>query len=173
MPIEVRKLGPDDLEPVMRLRREALETSPLAFKSSPEDDRLLTPELAREVLEESGDKAVLGLLDGEELVGMVGVLREPKVKRRHRAHVWGTYVAAHARGRGAGRRLIEAAIAVARSWPGVEQVALGVSDTAPEARRLYESCGFRPWGHEPRSLVWEGRSADEIHLILDLDRDPA
>jgi RimJ/RimL family protein N-acetyltransferase len=57
----------------------------------------------------------------------------------------------------------------AREWPGVRQVHLSVTDAAPEARRLYESAGFREWGVEPRSLEAEGRSVSERHLVLELD----
>ena len=72
------------------------------------------------------------------------------------------------RRRGAGSRLLQAAIGQARSWPGVTQVHLSVSTVANEARRIYEGHGFRVWGVEPRALCWEGLAADEIHMILAL-----
>jgi L-amino acid N-acyltransferase YncA len=77
------------------------------------------------------------------------------------------YVSAGARRRGAGRTLIDAAVAQARAW-GVEQVQLGVTDAAPEARRMYEAAGFRTWGRQPRTLQWQGRFVDEAHMALDL-----
>lgn len=60
------------------------------------------------------------------------------------------------------------AIQQSRSWAGVEQVHLAVSEVAQEARRLYERNGFQEWGREPRALCWEGRCADESHMVLDL-----
>lgn len=165
---EIRLLGPDDAEALVLLRREALAGHPLAFGASPEDDRSLSPELVRTSLADPQASAVFGLFTGAEMVGMVGVVRATGLKRRHKAHVWGMYVSTRARGRGAGRSLLEAAIGQARSWPGVEQLQLSVTEAADEARRLYAAAGFREWGRESRSLRWEGEYVDEIHLVLDL-----
>ena len=68
-----------------------------------------------------------------------------------------------------GEALLEAAIAQSRAWPGVLQVQLAVSVTAPAAQRLYERLGFRVWGCEPRSVGWQGRYPDERHMVLHLD----
>ena len=64
--------------------------------------------------------------------------------------------------------LLRTAILQARSWAGVEQAHLAVSEVAGGARRLYERNGFQEWGREPRALCWEGRWADESHMVLDL-----
>ena len=101
-------------------------------------------------------------------MGMVGVIRAARVKVRHKASLWGMYVSPRARGQGAGRALLDAAIGQVRAWPGVEQLELGVTDVAVAARTLYEAAGFRIWGREPRALQWEGRFVDELHLVLDV-----
>jgi GNAT superfamily N-acetyltransferase len=95
-------------------------------------------------------------------------MRESGAKERHRASVWGMYVAPRGRRRGLGRGLLMAALAHARTWTEVEQVNLGVTDAAGPARRLYESAGFRCWGTEPRALRWQGQCLDEHHLTYDL-----
>jgi ribosomal protein S18 acetylase RimI-like enzyme len=163
----VRRLRPEDAASLVALRREALESHPLAFGASIDDDRALSLESVQAALADS-DQAVFGGFEGENLIGMVGVIRATRVKIRHKAHIWGMYVSRHARGKGAGRALLEAAIDQARSWPGVEQLQLGVTDAAVEARKLYEAAGFRIWGREPRALQWEGRFVDELYLVLDL-----
>ena len=167
-PINVKLLDPGCADPLISLRREALETNPLAFGASLQDDKALSAEFLRTSLADPQTSVIMGLFDGEDLVGMVGVVRGTQVKRRHRAGIWGMYVSPRARGRGAGRRLLETAIEAARAWAGVEQVHLTVTETAVEAWRLYESAGFREWGREPRSVLWEGRYVEEIHLVLDL-----
>jgi GNAT superfamily N-acetyltransferase len=164
----VRRLRPEDAPALVSLRRQALDGEPLAFGASVEDDRLLDLEFARALLADSREHAIFGLFLGSDLAGMVGVMRDPKLKRRHTATIWGMYVAPEARGKGRSRALLEAAIEQARRWPGVDQVHLGVSDTATGARRLYETAGFRVWGVEPRALHWQGRYVDEHHLVLDL-----
>jgi GNAT superfamily N-acetyltransferase len=163
----VRRLRAEDAGPLVALRREALETDPMAFGSSIADDRGLSLELVRTSLADHEEQAVFGCLEGDHLRGMVGVMRASKMKQRHTGSVWGMYVTPRARSGGAGRALLNAAIQQAREW-GLVQLQLGVTETALTAKRLYEAAGFRSWGREPRALHWEGRFVDEYHLVLDL-----
>lgn len=165
----IRRLHPEDAASLVSLRREALESHPLAFGASTEDDRGLSLEFMQTSLAVLEGQAVFGSFEGDGLTGMVGVVRASRVKIRHKAHIWGMYVSPRARGKGAGRALLEAAIGQARAWPGVEQLHLSVTDAAVAAGRLYESAGFRIWGRESRSLQWDGRFVDELHLVLDLE----
>jgi RimJ/RimL family protein N-acetyltransferase len=82
--------------------------------------------------------------------------------------IWGMYVTPAARGRGVGATILRAAVERARSWPGIAQVHLSVTETSKEATRLYASEGFREWGVEPRALHWDGRFVAEHHMVLDL-----
>ena len=166
--LNFRFLVPEDAEALTVLRKEALESHPLAFGASIQDDKSLSIDFVRASLADRQASAILGLFEGTELVGMVGVVREAKLKARHKVHIWGMYITPRARGRGAGRGLLEGAVEQARSWSGVEQIHLSVTEAAVEARRLYESAGFREWGREPRSLQWEGQVVDERHLVFDL-----
>jgi RimJ/RimL family protein N-acetyltransferase len=165
----IRRLRPEDASALAALRREALESSPLAFASTPDSPRG-SAEFLRGALAENEDQAVFGGFDGSRLVGMVGVQREAGVKQRHKATLWGMFVAQQARQKGVGRALLEAAIEHAGTWLGVSQLHLGVSDVAVAARKLYETAGFRVWGREPRALHWEGRFVDELHLVLELGK---
>lgn len=165
--VGVRRLGVADAAALVSLRREALETDPLAFGASIEDDRGLDLDFVRSSLADIREQAVFGCFHGEDLTGMVGVIRASKVKQRHTGIIWGMYVTPRARNRGAGRSLLDAAIEQARGW-GLEQVQLGVTEPAVAAKRMYESAGFRSWGRQPRALHWQGRFVDEHHLVLDL-----
>jgi ribosomal protein S18 acetylase RimI-like enzyme len=167
---EVRRLRVDDAEAFMCLRREALEAHPLAFAASAEDDVGLDSDFVRRSLASPDDQAVFGSFEDGQLRGVVGLVRSSKLKQCHLATIWGMYVSAGARSRAAGRALLDAAVAQARAW-GVEQVQLGVTDAAPEAKRMYEAAGFETWGRQPRTLQWQGRFVDESHMALDL-REP-
>jgi GNAT superfamily N-acetyltransferase len=168
----IRKLDRDDAEAWAFLRREALEAHPLVFGASVLDDPagLVETARARLAVEEA---TIFGAFVDAKLVGIVGVFREQGKKERHKSFLWGMYVAAQSRRHGTGKLLLQAAIDQARSWHGVRQVHLSVSDVAVEARRLYERHGFRAWGVEPRALCWEGQCADEIHMILGLQEPSA
>jgi GNAT superfamily N-acetyltransferase len=167
--IVIRLLEPKEAVAYVEIRREALETVPLAFASSPEDDRGRSVDTVRQSLADPENQVIVGAFDGERLVGIAGVGRYEKTKLRHRAIIWGMYVRRGARGLGLGRRLLEAAVQQAGAWPDVLQVHISVTDAAPEARRLYESAGFTPWGAEPRALGLRGEFVTEYHMLLTLD----
>ena len=165
--LDVRRLGVEDADSFMSVRREALNADPLAFSASIDDDFALDADFVRRSLGNEREQAVFGYFEAGRLRGIVGLVRGSKLKQRHGAVIWGMYVGAGARRRGAGRALLSAAIAQARAW-GVEQIQLSVTDAAPQAKRIYEAAGFTSWGHQPRALGWQGRFVDESHMLLDL-----
>lgn len=165
---QVRLLHKDDAEAWALVRREALEAHPLAFGASVPEELSALAEAVRPRLSPNDESAVFGAFDGDSLIGIVGIVRNAGIKERHKSLIWGMYVTARSRRRGVGALLVRAAIEQARSWPGVELVHLAVSETAADAKRLYERLGFQEWGREPRALVWGGRFADELHMVLDL-----
>lgn len=164
----IRQLGVGDAEQMAQLRQEALRSSPLAFGSSPDDDRFSSIDAVRDVLT-AANQAVFGLIVRDQLQGMVGAHHTLSAKEHHKAYLWGMYVTPEARRRGGGGRLLEAAVQWARHVPGVLQVHLGVTDSALEAGRLYERAGFDEWGVEPRALRWQDEFTAERHLVLRLD----
>ncbi len=166
MPADLRKLTTEDAAAFMALRREALEREPLAFSASPEDDVGLSPDFVQRSLEDPS-QAVFGAF-APGLCGMVGVARDRKLKAAHKAHLWGMYVAPASRGQGIARRLMDEAIAFARSLPGVSQLHLGVTERAPVAEALYARLGFVLWGVEPRALRVGDELGSERHMVLEL-----
>lgn len=97
MELNIRRLGGADASALVALRREALETDPLAFGASPADDVGLVIESVRSFLGDHETQAVFGQFDGADLVGMIGLVKAAKVKQRHKATIWGMYVQPHAR----------------------------------------------------------------------------
>ena len=91
-----------------------------------------------------------------------------RVKRRHKGHIWGMYVAPRLRGKGAGKALLIETLRVARSSDGLRTILLSVSETQGEARRLYERLGFQAYGTEPGALRVGGQYLDETFMILRL-----
>jgi RimJ/RimL family protein N-acetyltransferase len=169
----IRALTPADAGEFQALRLRALRDAPEAFGSTYEEE-VDTPIATIEARLDAGESArssfVLGVRrepDGA-LVGLAACFRQSAHKERHRAIVGGMYVAPEARGQGAGGRLLDAVVARAREWVGLEQLTLTVVPESLAARGLYLSRGFRPFGVEPRALKHGDRYFDVEHLWLPL-----
>ena len=114
------------------------------------------------------DEMVLGALDGEQLAGVAGLSFETRPKLRHKALLFGMYVAPPWRGRGLGLRLVQAVLAQARARPGVIQVQLTVSGGNAAAEALYARCGFVRFGVEPRAMALGDGFVAKVHMGCDL-----
>jgi RimJ/RimL family protein N-acetyltransferase len=172
----IRPLGPEDAEATYALRLEGLRRHPEAFLADADEERAAGPLATRRRLERNvasgGEATLFGAFDAGELVGTTGLVRDDRRKRRHRACIVAVYVREDRRGRGIGGRLLDAAIAHARTLPGVEVVYLSTDAGNEAALRAYRSRGFVPWGTEWDALRTEGASFDEVHLQLRLDELP-
>ena len=154
----------------MELRRIALHEAPHAFASSPEDDYARTLEAVRESLKPDVSAVTIGAIDSG-LIGSVALLLPTRVKFVHKATIVGMYVHPDNRGRGVGKQLLDAAIEYARTLKGVTSVRLDVSETAYDAKAMYEKAGFIAWGVEPDALCVDGELLSEIHMMLSIPGD--
>jgi ribosomal protein S18 acetylase RimI-like enzyme len=166
----IRRLLPADADAVLRLRREALESEPLAFSSSPTEDRVQMPGMLEQYLEQR-TKAIFGAFE-PDLIGMAGITQDEGAKNRHKARLWGVYVAPSSRGTGVGRALVEAAIEFARSLDGLTHIHLAVAESGRAAQALYLRLGFRAWGTEPAALQVGEVNVAEHHMVLALRPGP-
>jgi len=104
--------------------------------------------------------------EGGRAVGMCGVDRKGEHREVRHIGVLGILVARDWRGRGIGRRLLEAAIERCRGR--FERIELSVFASNEGARRLYRSVGFVAWGLEPGGVLRDGRHTDLEYMILSL-----
>ncbi len=99
----------------------------------------------------------------------MGWSREARTKNRHKAHVFGMFVATEYAGRGIGAALLAHLVAEVRRDPGILQLILTVTETNLSARSLYERAGFRSFGVEPRAIRVADEFFDKNHMILFLE----
>jgi ribosomal protein S18 acetylase RimI-like enzyme len=167
-PVVLRVLNSSDFDRYRRLRLEGLQTAPTAFSASYEAEVSARADKYRDRLSGSPENYVLGAWCDEQLVGMVGFVRETGPKRQHIGAVWGMYVTAAFRNRGIGKHLLDEVIERARSLPGLEHLLLAVISDNEAAHALYRSLGFEAWGTEPAGIKVDGVDYDEIHMLLRL-----
>jgi ribosomal protein S18 acetylase RimI-like enzyme len=165
--VRIVRLDPSHAGLVRALRLRAVREEPTAFLSSYEEDVVgWTEDFVATSLSKPLGTGVFGAF-AESLVGMVGLVRETRMKSRHRARIWGMYVAPESRARGIARTLLEHAIAEARA-AGIEHLELTVAAPQSVARALYERLGFRSIGTIPSAMRVNGKDVDEALMVLTL-----
>lgn len=169
--MHARRITPADAAAYQAVRLEGLREAPSAFTASFEEETA-TPlcEVERRLAPGSG-RDYFGVFDGGQLIAIARVDRDRSPKQRHRAHIRGVYVATGHRGKGAARKLMETAMECAAGMAGVSHVNLAVTAGNEAAIKLYESLGFKAWGHEPAALVVDGVVYDEIPMIYEVNRE--
>ena len=171
--IRIERLTEARIPACWDLRLRALRDHPEAF-GQPYDEAVALPlDAAYEVLRtrwSNDDNATFLAVDANDsLAGMIGFLREPRSKYAHRGNIVSVYVVPEARGRGIAHRLLDAALAHARSLDGLLQVHLTVVAANVAAARSYERAGFVCYGRVPRAEILNGEPVAEDLMVLMLD----
>ena len=107
-----------------------------------------------------------GTVDGR-MVASLSLLRTSKPRLKHIAEL-GISVLKDSWGQNIGRRLCEAAFALARQ-SGVRKINLRVREDNSRAIRIYEKLGFERIGLSTRAYFIEGRFHSEVLMGLDVD----
>jgi len=162
-PIQIRQLTSADAESFRELRLEGLRLNPEAFGSTYETEK------NQPVTRYTGwltNSTVFGAYKDSQLIGTASFTQQSGLKDAHKGLLRAMYVRPAHRRSGAGRQLVQAVIETARQK--VEQVLLAVVSDNQPAIRLYQSLGFRQYGHEKNALKHNGTYSDEILMSLDL-----
>ena len=148
---------------------EAYTLAADAFTSTAEE-RAAEPESfwVNRIAGASGQSAAFGAFVGQDLVGTVALEFAAKPKTRHKGLVIGMYVRPHARGTGAGKALLAAAVAFARARHGIHLLNLTVTEGNEPAVKLYRSFGFEVFGTEPMAICTPCGYKAKIHMWLPL-----
>jgi GNAT superfamily N-acetyltransferase len=168
--MNIARLTPAWASAYRALMLDAYERHPDAFTSTvAERGSLPASWWADRLAEGPGTRdVVVGAQDGARLAGAAGLSFELREKARHKATLFGMYVPAEYRGRGLGRRLVVAALDLARERPGILLVQLTVTQGNAAACALYASCGFVPFGVEPLAVAVGSGHVAKVHMWCDL-----
>jgi ribosomal protein S18 acetylase RimI-like enzyme len=170
-PIAVSRLDASHVAGYRALMLRAYAEAPDAFTSTPEE-RAREPESwwLKRIADPTGQAVAFGCFDGATLVGTVAVEFSSKPKTRHKAHVIGMFVVPEARGRGAARALVDAALDHCRARGEIASIMLTVTEGNEPAIALYRSVGFRPFGVEPLAIRTAEGYRSKVHMQLTIDR---
>lgn len=164
MSVLIRKLVPADAEAYRTCRLDALRIDPASFASSYEDE--VNEDFRARIEKRKPEDVTFGVFDGERVIGLAGIFREQRLKRQHKMWLVSVFVYPEYRGKGIGHRLVETAIAHARTVDDVARIELGVQAQNEAAKALYRAHGFVTRGTEPECLKMDGKRYDEEHMSL-------
>jgi ribosomal protein S18 acetylase RimI-like enzyme len=161
MGIDVRLLGPADLDAFRRVRLEALRREPACYASSAADWERQDEKAWRARMAAG---PIAAAFRAGEPVAVMGLVPQQGSRVAHRATLVMAYVRDDARGRGLAERMLALLLDVARAR-GLWQVELHVSAENPAAVRFYRRAGFAEVGRMPADFVHEGREIDGLLMV--------
>ena len=165
----IKKLNPEDIQSYRNLRLEGLTEKPHYFGASVQDERNNTDEVYLDGFGANGSASfVLGKFLGSKLVGVIGFRRFAFGNLRHKASLWGMYVAPEHREKGIGAELVKGCLEIARKVKGLETIQLAVESKNRPAQKLYSRFGFKRFAQEKRALKVKGEYYDEIWMKAEL-----
>ena len=165
----VSRLSATDAQRYRSLLLYAYSAAADAFTSTAEE-RAAEPDAwwISRVSDPKGLSLAFGAFLDSDLVGSVTIEFTDKPKTKHKAHLIGMFVCEAARGIGAGKALVNAAIDAARARSGMVLVTLTVTEENLPAIALYESCGFKTFGIEPMAIATPEGFKSKRHMWLNL-----
>jgi ribosomal protein S18 acetylase RimI-like enzyme len=163
--MKIRILEPKDAVIYQKIRLKALKAHPEAFATSYEEEKDFPLERIESRLNEA-HSFTFGAFAENNLIGVVTLIVETRIKIKHRANIAAMYVDSEKRKSGIGRGLMAEAINKAKGIKGVEQIYLSVTSSNEPARKLYETLGFKTYGIEKRALKVENLYFDDELMVL-------
>jgi len=171
--MDIREIDEMVMPDVWKLWVQGLRDHPEAFGASYEWAKDVTPEQTQDLLRQirMGGGFMLGAFEADSPIGMLHLNRPKGEKFEHKGHIGAMYVAPEQRGKGVAKSLILAALEKARAIPALTVISLEVNAENQTAIKLYEGCGFRSYGIEPKGLRFGGKDFDLMHMTYDVRRD--
>jgi ribosomal protein S18 acetylase RimI-like enzyme len=155
--ITIEKLDAGRWQDYRDLRLEALQSDPLAFIAAYEELKTYSTEHWQDRV-----KNALFAMDNDKPVGMIVYVRNGGMNTNHIAEIYGFYVTKNYRGRGIGKKLIDAALAEIQKLEGVTKIKIDVNPTQKAAKHLYRKCGFKKAGFLKKEVRHGDMFYDEI-----------
>jgi RimJ/RimL family protein N-acetyltransferase len=168
MPYTIRPVQPDDAAGVIALLTNVAH-DPINNIGRDPDEPMFTEEWERGYLATQAARldwcGFAAISDSGEVVGMVTIDGKKRSAMRH-CGVLGISVRADFRGLGAGRALMERAVAWVRASGVISRIELQVLARNTTAIHLYERLGFQYEGRHPRAFYRDSQYLDDLTMGL-------
>lgn len=159
-----RLLIASDYKAFSQLRSLGLKTDPTSFWAT-ELEELPVRKARFQSTIEHPDNFILGAFANNNLVGILGFLREEKSKLIHKGSFWGVYIHPDHRGKGYAKSIMRSSIEAAFQLEGLRQINLSVGGHNEAALTLYQKVGFKIYGDEKNASKVNGEFYDELYLV--------
>ena len=163
----IKVLTEKDTDAFIQLRIQGLQKSPQVFAASYQKvgERDQTFINLKNWTEEY---FVLVFFEDWQLFGIVGFVRERKLKKMHKSFIWGMYVRPDFRGKGIAKKLLLEVIIKAKKIEGLSKIMLSVTHPQENALQFYELLGFEKYAVENDAIRLDGQKIDEIFMSLQI-----
>lgn len=162
---EIVKLTPDDWELLKDMRLRALQTDPLAFGRTYNEELQLRDEDWKEKLAEPDSEWFFSKKD-DKFIAMAGIHFAKRATIQHRAEIVGVFVEPEYRKQGIGEDLMRKIIAKLKANSRTAKIELNVRTPQEPAIEMYKKLGFRTVGIHEKNAKIEGKYYDMISMEL-------
>ncbi|MFN6559005.1 MAG: GNAT family N-acetyltransferase [Nostoc sp. ChiSLP01] len=162
----IRKLTKSDAEDYRRIRLKALYKNPDSFGTTYHEEAIKTIEQFRDRIPVNNNNFILGCFEDKELIAIVSLHQESRIKLRHKAYITSMYVRQEYRGRGIGKLLLNELIERAKAIDEVEILLLDIVKNNFLAKQIYLSLGFQIYGREEMAYKFNNQYFDLEFMCL-------
>ncbi len=159
----ITQAGPDDLHAIKELMLKALAEDPYAFSATYNEyntnsdswwNSYLNPFLTNFF------QSMTIAKEDDKVVGMVGVMYDHKIRKKHIAAIVWFYIDKKARGLGLGKKLINTLLEEIVQNPEIKKLSLMVNQPQKKAIKIYIKLGFKKNGTLKNELNFDGKFHD-------------
>jgi RimJ/RimL family protein N-acetyltransferase len=171
--MNIREIDETGMPELWKLWVRGLHDHPEAFGAPYAWAKGVSPEQSQDLLRQiwAGGGFLLGALEDDSPIGMLHFNQQQGEKFQHKGDIGAVYVIPEQRGKGIAKALLLAALEKAHAMMGLVIISLSVNAANKPAIKVYEACGFKAYGVEPKGLCVNEKYIDLMHMTYEVRKD--